>query len=176
MEKIKMNKKQDFFYCYNMIFSMDISAHAKLVYTYLCRCADSEAKSFPSRNTIASACNIGLTSVRNALKELVEVRLLKKQEQFRDNGGQTSNLYTVFSEPYKDSQKVEESVGESTLEADFEANDTGKSEPISKYAPQPSQNITVPMSKCAHQEVIPKLSNTHNQVRFNNGERIRDTS
>lgn len=120
METIKMNRKQDFFYSYNMIFSTDISAHAKLVYTYLCRCANSEAKSFPARKTIGEACSIGLTSVRNALKELVEARLLKKQEQFRSNGGQTSNLYTVYSEPYTEEEHDDEGVSENNMGDDKE--------------------------------------------------------
>jgi predicted transcriptional regulator len=204
-ETIKMNKKQDFFYSYNLIFSMDISAHAKLVYTYLCRCANSEAQSFPARKTIGEACSIGLTSVRNALKELIEAKLLKKQEQFRSNGGQTSNLYTVYSEPYIEEEHDDEEVSENDMgdaEEQVEAidnlqktdcSDNSIASPKSpdsnavhnscqvyfnrcqsKYAPQPLQNTTTGVAKCAPQKVLPMLRSTHNQVSLNNGEKIRD--
>lgn len=200
-----MNRKQDFFYSYNMIFSMDISAHAKLVYTYLCRCANSEAKSFPARKTIGEVCSIGLTSVRNALKELVEARLLKKQEQFRSNGGQTSNLYTVYSEPYTEEGLDNEGVSENDMgdggeqvkaidnlqknDCSDNRTDSPKSPDSnavqntdqvnsnrcqSKYAPQPLQNTTAGVAKCAPQKVLPMLRSTHNQVSLNNGKKIRD--
>jgi len=101
VDRVRKDERKNWFYSYNMIFNMDISCHAKLIYLYLCRCADSEAKSFPSRNTIAKSCSISLTSVKNAIRELIKERLLKREEQYRSDGSQTSNLYTIFSEPYE---------------------------------------------------------------------------
>lgn len=167
MENLKMNRKQDFFYCYNMIFNMDISSHAKLVYVYLCRCANGEAQSFPARKTIAAACSIGLTSVRYALKELEETRLLKKEEQFRDNGGQTSNLYTVYVERFEEEKNDEIEGADSN-----ESNDSQKYTK-SYFTTQPTQNMPWGMAICDSQEVRPILSKTHKEI-FNNGERIRD--
>lgn len=99
MDYVKKDKRKDWFFSYNMIFTLPISCHAKLVYLFLCRCADNESQSFPSRNTIAENCSISLTSVKTAMKALVQCGLLIKEEQYRQDGSQTSNLYTVMSEP-----------------------------------------------------------------------------
>jgi hypothetical protein len=116
LDKVRKDERKNWFYSYNMIFSLDISCHAKLIYMYLCRCADSEAQSFPSRNTIGKNCSISLTSVKNAMKELLNVRLLVKEEQFRSDGSQTSNLYTIFPEPYVcEEANVNEKMGEKTV-------------------------------------------------------------
>ena len=98
---LKKADKRSWFYSYNMIFALPLPAYAKLVYLYLCRCADDESRSFPSRKTIAHACGIGMTSVRGAVLELVEARLLSCEENYRQNGSQTSNVYIIYPEPYE---------------------------------------------------------------------------
>ena len=123
MDNIRKQENKGWFYSFNMVFNMELSCHAKLVYVFLCRCADSESQSFPSKNTIAQKCSISVTSVKNALKELIEARLLTKEEQFRPDGGQTSNLFTIYSEPYESDNKPTE----------IPASDT----PQSKYDPSP---------------------------------------
>lgn len=89
-----MNNK-GYFYSYNFIFDMNISHHAKLIYAYLCRCSNSKAQSFPSRKNIGDNCSISLSSVKKGLSELIGLGLIERQEQFENNGRQTSNVYTI---------------------------------------------------------------------------------
>src|SRR4051812_29265109 len=84
------------FYSFNKIFDMNITPKSKLVYIYLCRMAGSKAQCFPSRKTMAAACGLCVESVKRALQELAAAGLIGKVEQFKENGRQTSNLYTII--------------------------------------------------------------------------------
>lgn len=173
MDKVKKDSRRDWFYSYNLVFELDLSCHSKLVYIFLCRCADSEAQSFPSKNTIAKSCGISMTSVKYALRELIEANLLVREEQFRPNGGQTSNLYTVYSEPYVKEPSLEQERA-ACLEVDNtqlieekieeKASNEQSISSRSKYDTQPGQNISFPRSKCDPQEVQPNLRTTHKEV------------
>lgn len=102
--KIKKADRKRWFYSYNAIFEMDLSIQAKMLYLYLCRCADSESQSFPARRSIISHCSMGRTSVGNALRELESSRLITRKSRHRKNKSQTSNQYTIFPEPYEASE------------------------------------------------------------------------
>ena len=99
--KIQMREKKDWFYSFNAIFKSGLSNHAKLLYVYLCRCANSELQSFPSKKSMMEACSIGRTSAGKAIRDLEAARLLVREERFRENLGQTSNEYLIFAEPYE---------------------------------------------------------------------------
>lgn len=99
--KIQKAERKNWFYSYNAIFERDLSIQAKILYIYLCRCADGEAQSFPSRRTIMAHCSMGRTSVGNALRELEDERLLIRKQRYRKNNSQTSNKYTIYPEPYE---------------------------------------------------------------------------
>lgn len=173
VDKVKKDSRRDWFFSYNLVFELDLSCHAKLVYIYLCRCADSEAQSFPSKNTISRSCGISVSSVKYALRELIEARLLTREEQFRANKGQTSNLYTIYSQPYEVEALPET---ETTPCSEIDNEGLTKEEAVDKavgqqsensrpkYDPQPGQNISSPRSKCAPQEVLPTLSTSHKEV------------
>jgi len=98
-DTIRKREKKNWFYSYNMIFDLDISEHAKIVYLYLCRCADSEGQAFPSYSTIAEKCSIGRRTAIKAVKELLAVGLLSVEQRTREDGSLTSNLYTIHDEP-----------------------------------------------------------------------------
>lgn len=98
--EIKKAERRNWFFSYNAIFEMDISIQAKMLYLYLCRCADSQAMSFPSKSTMMRHCSMGRTSVGNALRELEKAQLLKRESRYRENMSQTSNRYTIYPEPY----------------------------------------------------------------------------
>jgi hypothetical protein len=103
MEAFIRKANRNFFYSYNMIFDQNISSHAKVIYIFLCRCADADGQSFPSRSYIASKCSVSKSSVIRAMRELVDLGLILKEPQFDfTNTGvkyQTSNLYTIYDEP-----------------------------------------------------------------------------
>lgn len=96
---IRKKEKKNWFYSYNMIFEQPISEHAKIVYLYLCRCADSEGQAFPSYNTIAEKCSISRSTAIRAIKELKEAGLLSVEQRIEADGSLTSNLYTIYDEP-----------------------------------------------------------------------------
>lgn len=99
---IKKADRKNWFYSYNAIFDMDLSIQAKMLYIYLCRRADSESQSFPSKATIMNHCSMGRTSAGNALRELEKEKLLVREYRYRENNSQTSNIYTIFPKPYVD--------------------------------------------------------------------------
>lgn len=98
-------KKTGRFYLSKDIFTKDygLTIYAKLVYCYLCRCADRRtAKCFPSRENIAKNCSIGVTTVDKALKQLQTYKLIKKEHAFRADNGSRCNTYTVLNYPILD--------------------------------------------------------------------------
>ena len=83
------------FFMSNHIFDYLLSPVEFSVYAYLCRCRNSKSGTcFPSFQTIATAYNISKRSVSNALNQLEELRLIQRENQFRERR-QTSNLYTL---------------------------------------------------------------------------------
>ena len=87
--------QKNWFFSPDALFEQRVSCIAKLVYLYLCRMAKADASSYPSRKRIAAMCGCSLTSLRRAVCELAESQLLVKNPRYRDNGGQSSNLYCV---------------------------------------------------------------------------------
>lgn len=73
----------------------------KLVYVMLCKHADFNTKdSFPSIKTLARECCCSENSVRQAIKKLTRLGLVKVDKRIRKDGsGQTSNLYTLLKIP-----------------------------------------------------------------------------
>src|SRR4051812_45351626 len=103
MDSIKRHERKNWFHSYNLIFEINVSVYAKIVYQYLCRCADAEGASFPKHDTIGKACGIRKTKVKEALKELIDVKLLSKKARFvkteNEKMKQTSNEYIIYEEP-----------------------------------------------------------------------------
>ena len=107
--KIKKVDRKGWFYSYNSIFETDMSIQAKMLYFYLCRCADSDSQSFPAKRLIIDHCSMGRTSIGNALRELEGARLIVRESRYRKNNSQTSNQYTIYPEPYGESVDTTES-------------------------------------------------------------------
>lgn len=79
-----------------------VSDGAFRVYATLCRFADKEDGScYPSIKTIGNRCGKSPSSVKRALKELKDLGIIKVEERYIDDKGQTSNLYTVIYDQYK---------------------------------------------------------------------------
>lgn len=71
---------------------------AKVVYMYLRDRADAEGKCWPAVKTIAADLNISRATVQRALADLERAGYIVRKARRRDNGGSTSNLYTVNME------------------------------------------------------------------------------
>ena len=76
--------------------SADLSHKAKAVYIYLCDRANAQGQCWPGIRRIGTDLNLSRSTVKRALRELTEQRYITKELRYRDNGGKTSNLYTVL--------------------------------------------------------------------------------
>lgn len=79
--------------------------YQKLVYIYLKKFADGSGQCFPSVKTLSQQTKISQNKIRQTLFELADLGLISVERRFRDDGGKTSNLYTLFD--YKDVWQAE---------------------------------------------------------------------
>ena len=101
-----------------LAYQSNLRNRALQVLLYLIDRANKEQTCFPAVRTIARELHISVSTVKRAMQELVESGYVTKESRFREsNGGQTSNLYTLYF-PKK--------VGEEWKEEEQE-----KSEPVS---------------------------------------------
>lgn len=77
----------------NSIYASGMKLRAKAVYMYLKGRCDREGKCFPSINTIARDLDLSTSTVKRALRELESHGYIKKVARFRENKGNTSNMY-----------------------------------------------------------------------------------
>lgn len=84
----------------------DLSSKAKAVMAYLAFRSNKMNTCFPALKTIASGCSLSLSTVKRAIRELLSFRLINKDERYRADGGQTSNLYTLNQEALTIKEKV----------------------------------------------------------------------
>ncbi|MCL6478103.1 MAG: helix-turn-helix domain-containing protein [Peptococcaceae bacterium] len=96
---LKDDRRKNWFWDSNEIFSSNLSAYAKLVRLYLARCADSERRAFPSYNRIARDCGISRDTAKRAVAELEEKGWVIKITQIKDDGEYLSNIYSLCDPP-----------------------------------------------------------------------------
>lgn len=77
-------------------YGSDLKNRALQVLLYLIDRSNKEGTCFPAIPTIAGELHIGVSTVKRALGELVEAGFIVKESRFRENRGQSSNLYTII--------------------------------------------------------------------------------
>lgn len=77
----------------NSIYASGLKLRAKAVYMYLRSRSDKDNKCFPSIKTIAKDLDISQSTVKRALRELESNGYIKKVARYRENKGNTSNMY-----------------------------------------------------------------------------------
>lgn len=82
-----------------IVRKLELTAKAVHVYFYLAECSNINGECWPSKKTIAEACKISVATVTRALRELEKAGMIISEPRYRLNNGQTSNRYTVFTEP-----------------------------------------------------------------------------
>lgn len=87
-------KRGNFFVVQNQIFNCKLSPIAFYVYCYLCKCRNTQKGCYPSKQTIASACGIAVSSVSKAIRQLSDARLIVVTKNFR-SGRQINNSYEI---------------------------------------------------------------------------------
>lgn len=81
---------------FSSIYADDRLPHrAKAVYMYLKDRSDKNGQSWPGIKTIARELNVSTSTVKRAVDDLIRFGYMEKETRFRENGGQTSNLYTL---------------------------------------------------------------------------------
>ena len=73
----------------------ELSSKAKMVLLYLHDRANKKGESWYAINTIAKNLCLSRSSVKRAMSELIQRGKIKKRARFRENGGNTSNLYSL---------------------------------------------------------------------------------
>ena len=78
-------------------YASNLKSRALSVLIYLIDRSNEDLTCFPAIPTMAVQLHISVSTVKRALKELVDAGFIKKDSRFRDNNrGQTSNLYTLI--------------------------------------------------------------------------------
>jgi predicted transcriptional regulator len=81
-----------------IVFKSTLSTRARVVFMYLSYRSNKENTCFPAIKTISRECGMGVSTVKRALSDLCDEGYIKKDSRYRDDNGQTSNLYTLMSE------------------------------------------------------------------------------
>lgn len=80
-----------------LAYQSNLKSRALQVLLYLIDRTNNEQTCFPAVPTIGRELHISISTVKRAMRELVEKGYVKKESRFREgNRGQTSNLYTLF--------------------------------------------------------------------------------
>ena len=73
----------------------ELTARAKTVCLYLHDRANGEGESWYAIGTIAEDLALSRSKVKRALNDLTRLGRVERQPRYRENGGQTSNLYRL---------------------------------------------------------------------------------
>ena len=80
---------------FEKVYQSDLSHRARAVYMYLKDHADKEGKCWPGIRTISSDLRLSRSTVKRALDDLCEAKLISKEFRWRENGSLSSNLYRL---------------------------------------------------------------------------------
>ena len=81
---------------FEKVYQSDLSHRARAVYMYLKDHADKEGKCWPGIRTISSDLRLSRSTVKRALDDLCEAKLISKEFRWRENGSLSSNLYRLL--------------------------------------------------------------------------------
>lgn len=108
-----------------LAYQSNLKNRALQVLLYLIDRTNKEQTCFPAVPTIGRELHISISTVKRAMRELVEAGYVKKESRFRENnGGQTSNLYTLYfiqDERTVDSKGAEQEDAETEMKSEMEA-------------------------------------------------------
>lgn len=87
-----------------------ISAKAAAVFMNLVVHSNKKNTCFPSLNTIHKETSFSKRSVQRGLDELLKLGLITKKHNFREDGSQTSNIYSIISAASERISAIEENI------------------------------------------------------------------
>ena len=80
---------------FSKIYSLDLPHRAKMVYMYLKDRSDKNGQCYPAIGTIARELHLSRRTVERAIQDLLQARLIEKEQRWRDNGGRSSLLFIM---------------------------------------------------------------------------------
>lgn len=78
---------------FTQLYKMDLPHRAISVYIYLADRADKESVCWPSIPTISRDLKLSESTTRRALGDLRKAGLVRTEQRYRENGGNSSLLY-----------------------------------------------------------------------------------
>jgi DNA-binding transcriptional regulator YhcF (GntR family) len=108
------------------VYKSNLPGRAKQIMFYLINRANAEGTCFPSARTIASDCGVSERTIQRNMKVLLEKGFVIKENRYRENGGQSSNLYKLQVEHEINNNQTngeDEKIKEEKIEAEEENND-----------------------------------------------------
>lgn len=80
----------------NNIFELGLKPNEFVVLAYIARCSNNNSKAFPSYNKIAEKCNIGLSTAKRVVSDLVKKELLIREHRLKnDSRSNSTNAYSL---------------------------------------------------------------------------------
>ena len=76
-------------------YNSDLPSRAVMVYMYLKDRAGAKGQCYPSIATMARELKISQSTTKRAVADLVKVGLIAKELRYRQNGANSSTLYTL---------------------------------------------------------------------------------
>ncbi|MDD3778674.1 MAG: helix-turn-helix domain-containing protein [Synergistaceae bacterium] len=83
---------------FGSIYDEELPHRAKSVYMYLKDRSDGNGESWYGINTIAADLKLSRSTVKRALHDLVDAKLVEKHPRYRENGSYSSNLYRITAQ------------------------------------------------------------------------------
>ena len=80
---------------FTQIYASDLPTRAVMVYMYLRDHTDKNKQCYPSVATIAKELKLSRSTVKRAVCDLLEVGMIRCEKRYRENGANSSTLYTL---------------------------------------------------------------------------------
>ena len=97
----------------NNIFELGLKPNEFVVLAYIARCSNNNSKAFPSYNKIAEKCNIGLSTAKRVVSDLVKKELLIREHRLKnDSRSNSTNVYSLTEKVLAKRNMVKEVVEE----------------------------------------------------------------
>lgn len=93
-DNTKKKKRRVIILDYDTFMQLE-TPYAKALYVALRAHADQNGQCFPSIKTLANESGMGTVKANDTLGKLKKAGILIKEQRYLENGGQTSNLYTI---------------------------------------------------------------------------------
>ncbi|PWL55843.1 MAG: helix-turn-helix domain-containing protein [Clostridium cadaveris] len=166
------------------VYKSNLPSRAKQIMFYLINRANAEGTCFPSVKTIASDCGVSERTIQRSMNILVEQGFIIKEERYRNNGGQSSNLYRLQIEPennlYEEKLKdieVKEEISniENIEEVSFEDYEEEKDVIENGIKKEKKYIVDVPMGIPLNKANFVNKHNCHPSIFYEIGKKINST-